>query len=105
MAEAGYQITQKGEAFRGHDISTNSLPDLIVKLATTPGLYVRCSLGVSRASCSVRARQRGGAVATEDLTAAISYAFRNAKALGVELRDGICYVAHDVRSARAVRPG
>jgi uncharacterized protein YbjT (DUF2867 family) len=43
-----YQITQKGEAFRGHDVSLNSLSDLIVKLATSPRLHVRCSLGVSR---------------------------------------------------------
>ena len=43
-----YQITQKGEPFKGHDVSLNSLSDLIVKLATTPGQHVRCSLGVSR---------------------------------------------------------
>ena len=43
-----YQITQKGEKFTGHDVSLNSLSDLIVKLATTPGLHLRCSLGVSR---------------------------------------------------------
>jgi uncharacterized protein YbjT (DUF2867 family) len=43
-----YQITQKGEAFRGHDVSLNSLSDLIAKLATTPGLHVRSSLGVSQ---------------------------------------------------------
>ncbi|HEX8009778.1 MAG TPA: NAD(P)H-binding protein [Casimicrobiaceae bacterium] len=44
-----YQVTQKGEPFKGHDVSLNSLSDLIVKLALTPGLHVRCSLGVSRA--------------------------------------------------------
>lgn len=43
-----YQITQKGEPFTGHDVSLNSLSDLITKLATSPGLYVRCSLGVSQ---------------------------------------------------------
>ena len=47
--EVSYQITQKGEAFKGHDVSLNSVSDLIVKLATTPGLHVRRSLGVSRA--------------------------------------------------------
>jgi hypothetical protein len=31
------QITQKGDAFRGHDVSLNSLSDLIAKLATSPG--------------------------------------------------------------------
>lgn len=47
--EINYQITQKGEPFKGHNVSMNSLSDLIVKLATTPGLHVRQSLGVSRA--------------------------------------------------------
>ncbi len=47
--EVSYQITEKGEAFRGHDVSLNSVSDLIVKLATTPGLHARASLGVSRA--------------------------------------------------------
>jgi uncharacterized protein YbjT (DUF2867 family) len=42
-----YRITQKGEAFVGHDVSLNSLADLIVKLALSPGLHTRCSLGVS----------------------------------------------------------
>jgi uncharacterized protein YbjT (DUF2867 family) len=43
-----YQITQKGEPFKGHDVLLNSLSDLIVKLALTPGLHVRESMGVSR---------------------------------------------------------
>jgi uncharacterized protein YbjT (DUF2867 family) len=47
--EVAYQLTQKGEPFKGHDISLNSLSDLIVKLALTPGLHSRRSLGVSRA--------------------------------------------------------
>jgi uncharacterized protein YbjT (DUF2867 family) len=47
--EVNYQVTQKGEPFKGHDVSLNSLSDLIVKLALTPGLHVRRSLGVSRA--------------------------------------------------------
>lgn len=42
-----YQITQKGEPFKGHDVSLNSLSDLISKLITTPGLHVRQNLGVS----------------------------------------------------------
>ncbi len=46
--EVRYQITQKGEPFKGHDVSLNGVSDLIVKLATTPGLEVRRSLGVSR---------------------------------------------------------
>ncbi len=43
-----YQITQKGEPFHGHDVSLNSLSDLIVKLALDPTLHVRCSIGVSQ---------------------------------------------------------
>ena len=46
--ECAYQITQKGEPFRGHDVSLNSLSDLITKLVTTPELHVRESLGISR---------------------------------------------------------
>ena len=48
-AAVSYQLTQKGEAFRGHDVSLNSLSDLIVTLALTPGLHSACSLGVSKA--------------------------------------------------------
>lgn len=47
-AEVDYQITQKGEPFKGHDVSLDSLSDLIVKLSLTPGLESRRSLGVSR---------------------------------------------------------
>jgi uncharacterized protein YbjT (DUF2867 family) len=46
--QVAYQITQKGEPFRGHDVSLNSVSDLIVKLAVTPSKEARCSLGVSR---------------------------------------------------------
>jgi len=42
-----YLITRKGEPFQGHEVSLNSLSDLIVKLCTTPGLHIRESLGVS----------------------------------------------------------
>lgn len=47
--KAGYQITQKGEPFKGRSVSLNGLSDLIVKLARSPGLHVRRSLGVSKA--------------------------------------------------------
>lgn len=46
--EVHYQITRKGEPFKGHDVSLNSLSDLILKLAADPGLYVRESIGVSK---------------------------------------------------------
>jgi uncharacterized protein YbjT (DUF2867 family) len=45
-----YQITQKGEPFKGHEVSLNSVSDLIVKLALTAGMEIRRSLGVSRRS-------------------------------------------------------
>ena len=41
------RITQKGEPFIGHYVSLDGLSDLITKLATDPGLYLRCSIGVS----------------------------------------------------------
>lgn len=47
--EIDYQITQKGEPFKGHDISLNSLADLIVKLALSRAMEVRRNLGVSLA--------------------------------------------------------
>jgi uncharacterized protein YbjT (DUF2867 family) len=43
-----YRLTQKGEPFLGHDVSLNSLSDLIVKLAMAPTLELRHSVGVSR---------------------------------------------------------
>ena len=43
-----YKITQKGDPFRGHDVSLISLSDLITKLVLSPTLEVRRSLGVSR---------------------------------------------------------
>jgi len=42
-----YRLTQKGEPFQGHDVSLNSLSDLIMKLALLPTLHARASLGVS----------------------------------------------------------
>jgi uncharacterized protein YbjT (DUF2867 family) len=44
-----YRLTQKGEPFQGHEVSLNSLSDLVVKLALSPTMEVRRSLGVSRA--------------------------------------------------------
>jgi uncharacterized protein YbjT (DUF2867 family) len=46
-AAVDYRTTQKGEHFKGHDVSLNSVSDLIVKLALNPGLELRRSLGVS----------------------------------------------------------
>ena len=47
--EVSYQLTRKGQPFIGHDVSLDSLSDLIVRLATQPGLHLRESLGVSGA--------------------------------------------------------
>jgi uncharacterized protein YbjT (DUF2867 family) len=46
--EVSYQLTQEGQPFKGHDVSLNSVSDLIVKLALSSTLEVRRSLGVSR---------------------------------------------------------
>jgi hypothetical protein len=46
--EVSYQLTQKGQPFKGHDVSLNSLSDLIVKLALMPDMESRQSIGVSR---------------------------------------------------------
>ena len=46
--EVDYEITQKGELFRGGTVSRKSVASLVVKLATTQGLEVRHSLGVNK---------------------------------------------------------
>jgi uncharacterized protein YbjT (DUF2867 family) len=49
--EIAYGTTQKGEPFKNASavISRKSVADLVVRLATTPGLEVRRSLGVHKA--------------------------------------------------------
>jgi uncharacterized protein YbjT (DUF2867 family) len=49
--EIAYETTQKGEPFKAPDkkVSRKSVADFVVKLATTPGLEVRRSLGVNKA--------------------------------------------------------
>jgi uncharacterized protein YbjT (DUF2867 family) len=46
--EVDYEITQKGEPFRGGVVSRKSVAALVVKLALSPDLGVRHSLGVSK---------------------------------------------------------
>jgi uncharacterized protein YbjT (DUF2867 family) len=50
--EVDYGTTQKGEPFKNPSatVSRKSVADLVVKLATTPGLEIRKSLGVHKAS-------------------------------------------------------
>jgi uncharacterized protein YbjT (DUF2867 family) len=46
--EIDYETTQKGEPFRGSEVSRKSIASLVVKLAQSPDLEVRRSLGVSK---------------------------------------------------------
>ncbi|EZP77702.1 NAD-dependent epimerase/dehydratase [Parageobacillus genomosp. 1] len=46
--EIDYETTQKGEPFKGSVVSRKSVADLVVKLAVTPGMEVRRSLGVNK---------------------------------------------------------
>lgn len=46
--EIDYETTQKGELFKGAEVSRKSVADLVVKLATNPEMEVRCSLGVNK---------------------------------------------------------
>jgi len=46
--EVDYEVTQKGQPFRGGVVSRKSVASLIVKLAQSPGEEVRHSLGVSK---------------------------------------------------------
>jgi hypothetical protein len=54
-------LTRKGEPFAGHDVSLNSISDLIVKLAITPGFHLRESLGIARASSKGRKERANAA--------------------------------------------
>jgi uncharacterized protein YbjT (DUF2867 family) len=46
--EIDYEITQKGESFKGTEVSRKSVAALIVQLIQTPGLESRKSLGVNK---------------------------------------------------------
>ncbi|WP_262315339.1 SDR family oxidoreductase [Lacticaseibacillus parakribbianus] len=43
-----YELTEKGEAFKGTEVSRKSIADLIVKLIQEPTQHVRASLGVNQ---------------------------------------------------------
>jgi uncharacterized protein YbjT (DUF2867 family) len=47
--ETDYELTRKGEPFKGREVSRKSVADLIVKLVQTPGWEIRSSLGISKA--------------------------------------------------------
>ncbi|MFY0760894.1 SDR family oxidoreductase [Metabacillus dongyingensis] len=46
--EINYETTQKGEPFKGHEVSRKSVADLVVKLAESPEMEVRSSLGLNK---------------------------------------------------------
>jgi uncharacterized protein YbjT (DUF2867 family) len=46
--EIDYETTQKGEAFKGSEVSRKSVAALVVKLAESPELEIRRSLGVNK---------------------------------------------------------
>jgi uncharacterized protein YbjT (DUF2867 family) len=46
--EIDYEMTQKGQPFKGHEVSRKSVAALVVKLAQSQDLEVRHSLGLSK---------------------------------------------------------
>lgn len=46
--DTDYQVTKKGESFGGHDVSRQSIADLVMRLAHDETLGVRDSLGINR---------------------------------------------------------
>ncbi len=46
--EVDYELTQKGEPFKGTEVSRKSVADLVVKLAQDPARDVRGSVGVDK---------------------------------------------------------
>jgi uncharacterized protein YbjT (DUF2867 family) len=46
--EVDYELTQKGEPFKGTEVSRKSVADLVVKLAEDPTRDIRRSLGIDK---------------------------------------------------------
>lgn len=46
--EVDYELTEKGEAFKGTTISRASIADLLVKIIKDPTLHSRSSLGIAK---------------------------------------------------------
>ncbi|WP_125574495.1 NAD(P)H-binding protein [Levilactobacillus huananensis] len=46
--EVDYELTQKGETFKGTLVSRASIADLILKIIATPSRYSRVSVGISK---------------------------------------------------------
>lgn len=46
--EVCYEVTWKGEPFKGTEVSRKSVADLVTSIATSPGLWSRANLGVNK---------------------------------------------------------
>ena len=46
--EVSYEVTQKGEPFKGTEVSRKSVAALVTDIATSPGLWPRLNLGVNK---------------------------------------------------------
>ncbi len=46
--EVCYEVTRKGEPFKGTEVSRKSVADLVTSIATSPGLWSRANLGVNK---------------------------------------------------------
>jgi uncharacterized protein YbjT (DUF2867 family) len=46
--EVCYEVTQKGEPFKGTEVSRKSVASLVTDIATSPGLWSRANLGVNK---------------------------------------------------------
>ncbi len=47
-AAVSYRLTQRDEPFDGHDVSLNSISDVVAKIVATPSLHSRTSLGIAK---------------------------------------------------------
>lgn len=46
--EVDYELTKKGEVFKGTEVSRKSIADLVTKIIDTPDSFVDDSLGVNK---------------------------------------------------------
>jgi len=46
--EVDYELTSKGESFKGTVVSRKSVGDLIVKIIVNPALHARANLGINK---------------------------------------------------------
>jgi uncharacterized protein YbjT (DUF2867 family) len=46
--EVSYEVTQKGEPFKGTEVSRKSVASLVTEIATSPRLWSRANLGVNK---------------------------------------------------------